>query len=52
MKVYTLYFKNALIKAVVSNFWNVSNGMVCTISFSNQNFQAFRARGYIFNIQA
>ena len=37
--------KNALIKSIAYNFWNVSNGMVCTISFSNQNFRVFRVNG-------
>ena len=37
--------KNALIKSIAYNIWNVSNGMVCTISFSNQNFQVFRVNG-------
>ena len=35
----------ALIKSIDYNFWNVSNGMVCTISFSNQNFRVFRVNG-------
>ena len=37
--------KNALIKSIAYNFWNVSNGMVCTISFSNQSFRVFRVNG-------
>jgi len=37
--------KNALIKSIAYNFWNVSNGMVCTISFCNQNFRVFRVNG-------
>ena len=37
--------KCALIKSIAYNFWNVSNGMVCTISFSNQNFRVFRVNG-------
>ena len=36
---------NALIESIAYNFWNVSNGMVCTISFSNQNFRVFRVNG-------
>ena len=31
--------KNAAIKPIAYNFWNVSNGTVCIISFSNQNFR-------------
>ena len=45
IRKFTKNRKNALIKPVVYNLWNVSNGMVCTISFSNQNFQAFRVNG-------
>ena len=37
--------KNALIKSIAYYFWNVSNGMVCTISFSIQNFRVFRVNG-------
>ena len=37
--------KNALIKSIAYNFRNVSNGMVCTISFSNQNFRHFCVNG-------
>ena len=37
--------KNALIKSIAYNFWNVSYGMVCTISFSNQSFRVFRVNG-------
>ena len=37
--------KNALIKPVAYNFRNVSNGMVCTLSCSNQNFQVFLVNG-------
>ena len=37
--------KNALIKSIAHNFWNVSNGMACTISFSNQNFRVLRVNG-------
>ena len=37
--------KSASIKPIAYNFWNVSNGMVCTISFSNQNFRVFRVNG-------
>ena len=37
--------KNALIKSTAYSFWNVSNGMVCTISFSNQNSRVFRVNG-------
>ena len=45
IRKFTKKRKNALIKPVVFNLWNVSNGMACTISFSNQNFQAFRLNG-------
>ena len=34
--------KNAAIKPIAYNFWNVSNGTVCIISFSIQNFRVFR----------
>ena len=37
--------KNALIKSIAYSFWNVSNGMVCTISFSNQNLWVFCVNG-------
>ena len=37
--------KNPLIKPICYNFWNVSNGMVRTILFSNQNFLVFRVNG-------
>ena len=37
--------KSALIKSMAHNFWNVPNGMVCTIWFSNQNFRVFRVNG-------
>ena len=37
--------KNALIKPVAYNFRNVSNGLVCTLSCSNQNFQVFLVNG-------
>ena len=37
--------KNAPIKPVAYNFRNVSNGMVCTLSCSNQNFQVFLVNG-------
>ena len=37
--------KNAAIKPIAHNFWNVSNGTVCIISFSNQKFRFFRANG-------
>ena len=37
--------KNVLIKLVAYNFLNVSSGMVCTISISNQNFWVFRVNG-------
>ena len=45
IRKFTKKRKNALIKPVVYNLWNVSNGMVCTISFSNQNFQTFCVNG-------
>ena len=35
--------KNALIKLLAYNFWNVSNGMVCTVLFSN-HFSRFPMR--------
>ena len=37
--------KNAAIKPIAYNFCNVSNGTVCIISFSNQNFRVFRVNG-------
>ena len=45
LRKFTKKRKNALIKPVVYNLWNVSNGMVCTISFFNQNLKAFRVNG-------
>ena len=44
-KMYLYQLESALIKPMTYNFWKVSNGMVCTISFSNQNFLDFRVNG-------
>ena len=38
--------KSALIIPIAYNFLNVPNGMVCTISFSHQNFACFPCKWY------